>query len=123
MDTHDLENTVVAILDAEPAVADAVTRLGAAGYDYEVLAGEEGRAHLDPGGEEGVVSSIKRIIGTLGDQQRVLRNLDEALASGRSVVSVDTTPDDAAEAIEILREHGGEYVWKFGEWTYTRIGD
>lgn len=68
MDTHNLENTAVAILDAEPAVADAVTRLGAAGYDYEVLAGGEGRTPLGerylgipedlPGGSNGVMDVL-----------------------------------------------------------------
>jgi hypothetical protein len=39
------------------------------------------------------------------------------------VISVDTEPDEAAEAIQILQDHGGEYIWKFGTWTFTRIGE
>jgi hypothetical protein len=120
---HDFDNTVVAILDRDPVAQNAVDRLADAGYEFEVLAGEEGKEHLDPAGEKGAGATIKRLLNAFGDQYRVLDTLYEELDNGNLVISVDSVPDEAAEAVRILREHGGSYIWKFGTWTFTRIGE
>jgi hypothetical protein len=120
---HRLENTVIAILDSEPETEDAVTGLAAAGYEYEVLSGDRGRRHLHYGETGGVVATLRRIAEVFGDEYRVLDQLDDALDAGRIVVSVVAQPEDASRAIEILRNHGGHYVWKFGEWTFTSVGE
>jgi hypothetical protein len=120
---HDFDDTVIAILDHEPAAADAVDRLEEAGYEFEVLKGEEGKAHLDPAGEEGARATVKRLLSAFGDQYRVLDRLRSELDEGNLVVSVHSPPDEAAEAVKILRDHGGEYIWKFGTWTFTKIGE
>lgn len=122
-DVHDFDDTVVAILDDEDATAEVVDGLIAAGYDYEVLRGEEGKAHLDPGGESGPAATIKRLLNAFGDQYRVIERLNEELDAGKIVVSVDSEPDEAQDAVRILQENGGEFIWKLGTWTYTRIGD
>ncbi len=120
---HDFDDTVVAILDETPAVADAVDRLSAAGYDFEVLRGTEGKDHLDPAGQKGAKATVKRLLSAFGDQYRVLDRLQSALDRGDLVVSVDASPDEATEAVHILQDHGGEYIWKFGSWTFTKISD
>ena len=120
---HDFDDTVVAILTGEPSVDDALTSLSAAGYDVEVLRGEEGKAHLDPGGESGPTATIKRLLNAFGDQYRVLDRLNEALDEGKLVISVDSKPDEATEAIQILQDHGGEFIWKLGTWTFTQIAE
>ena len=120
---HDFDDTVVAILDREPEAADAVEGLREAGYEVEVIIGEEGKEHLDPSGEEGVMATVKRLIDAFGDQYRVLDRLNDELDKGNVVISVESRPDDADEAVRILRDHGGEYIWKFGTWTFTRIGE
>lgn len=122
-DIHDFENTVVAVLDSRPAVANAVDQLSQRGYEFEVLVGKEGQEHLDPKGETGVIATIKRLIALFGDQHRILERLSQALKEGKVVVSVEAEPDEAAGAISILRDHGGHYMWKFGEWTFVPIGD
>jgi hypothetical protein len=122
--THNLDNTVVAVLDDSPAVRDAIEGLTEAGFDFEILRGEPGRQHLDPTGEGGgVIATLKRLMNVFGDQYRILERLDEELAKGRTVVSVEVEPDDASQAIAILRDHGGEYLWKLGTWTFTPVGD
>jgi hypothetical protein len=121
-ETHDLENTVVAVLDAEPHAEEAAARLSAAGYDYEILKGEEGRQHLDPTGETGLIATLNRLISAFGDQHRILDQLDEALEEGKTVVSVRLDEKDPADAISILQDHGGHYVWRLGTWTFNRIG-
>lgn len=122
-DVHDFDNTVVAILDYEPEAADAVEALSEAGYDFEVLRGDEGKEHLDPAGEKGAKATVKRLLNAFGDQYRVLDRLYAELDEGNLVVSVDSPPDQASEAVRILQDHGGEYIWKFGSWTFTRIGE
>lgn len=120
---HDFDNTVVAILDRDPVTQDAVDRLAEAGYEFEVLAGEEGKEHLDPAGEKSAAATIKRLLNAFGDQYRILDKLSDELDNGNLVISVHTVPDEAAEAVMILQEHGGSYIWKFGTWTFTRIGE
>ncbi len=122
-DTYDLENTVVAVLDHPSETENVGLELAAAGYRYEIMSGDEGRRRLDPGGQEGIQATIKRLIDLFGDQYRILDQLDEALAEDSLVVSVATTPDEATKAVGILRDHGGRYIWKFGEWTFTKIED
>lgn len=122
-EVHDFDDTVVAILDHEPEAANAVERLSDAGYEFEVLRGDEGKEHLDPAGEKGAKATVKRLLAAFGDQYRVLDRLYAELDKGNLVVSVDSPPDEAAEAVRILQDHGGEYIWKFGSWTFTRIGE
>lgn len=120
---HDFDDTVIAILDPEPDVGNAVDRLSKAGYDLEVLQGDEGKEHLDPAGEKGAAATVKRLLNAFGDQYRVLDRLYAELDEGNLVVSVNSPPDEADEAVRILQDHGGEYIWKFGTWTFTRIGE
>ena len=120
---HDFDDTVVAILDHRPAAENAVDRLSDAGYEFEVLSGDEGKEHLDPAGEKGAAATIKRLLNAFGDQYRVLDRLYEELDEGNLVISVDSPPDEADEAVRILQDHGGSFIWKFGTWTFTRIGE
>ncbi|HEX6286072.1 MAG TPA: hypothetical protein VFZ80_01175 [Acidimicrobiia bacterium] len=120
---HDFDDTVVAILDQEPAVHDAVEGLVAAGYEVEVLRGEEGKEHLDPAGESGTIATVKRLLNVFGDQHRIIERLYRELDAGNMVVSVDAKPEEADEAIRILQDHGGHFVWKLGAWTFARIGE
>lgn len=122
-EVHDFDNTVVAVLDHDPAVRSAAEGLSEAGYDFELLEGEEGRQHIDSGGEQGLVATVKRLISAFGDQYRIMERLDDALAEGKIVVSVEMEDRDPSEAIGILRDHGGSYIWKLGEWTFTPITD
>ena len=120
-ETHSFDNTVVAVLEGGPSANEAVDRLIEAGYNVEVLEGEPGSAHLEPEGEEGFWATIKTTAFALGDKKRVMERLDSALSEGNVVVSVNLDDRDAKEAVSILRQHGGEYAWKFGDWTFTPI--
>lgn len=120
---HDFENTVVAILDRAPAVRSASEGLAEAGYEYEILEGEEGREHLDPGSDDGLIGAVRSFIKTFGDQHRIIDRLDDALQAGKLVVSVEIDDEDPGDAISILKEHGGHFIWRLGEWTFAPIGD
>jgi len=119
-DSHIFENTVVVVLAAGSS-DDVLQQLSAAGYEYEVMEGESGGKHLDPGGEGGIWSALKRAAAALGDETRVLDRLDSELAEGKLVVSVDISGREGKQAVSILREHGGEFIWKLGDWTFTPI--
>lgn len=122
-DIHDLDNTVVAVIDDPERARSAVSELTQANYQVEVLQGEEGKEHLDPAGESGPMAAIKRLLNVFGDQYRILEGLTAELDRGNHVISVDSEPDVAAEAVRILQNHDGEFMWKLGTWTYSRIGD
>lgn len=122
-DIHDFDNTVIAIIEDGDTAEKAVSELRSAGYEVEILQGEEGKQHLDPAGEAGPVATIKRMLNVFGDQYRILERLNAELDDGNRVISVDSEPDEATRAVEILQEHGGEFMWKLGTWTYSRIGD
>jgi hypothetical protein len=120
---HDFDDTVVAVFDDPNVVSDVTGELEAAGYRYEVLQGDDGRRHLDPGGETSPGATVKRLLNVFGDQYRVLEHLYETLDKGAVVVSVDAEPDAAEEAVEILQNHDGEFIWKLGAWTYTQVAE
>lgn len=119
---HDFDNTVVAILDSDDDAEAAVDRLGAAGYVNEVLRAEEGKPHLDPEGDSRPEATLKRLFNKFGDQYRVIDERVEKLDHGNLVVSVDTDPVDASETVKIHQDTGGEFIWKLGTSTYTRVG-
>jgi len=120
---HDLTGTVVAIIDDHERAREALPALSAAGYEAELLHGEEGRAHLKMEDEEGITSIVKKLVLAFGDEVRILERLDAALADGASVVSVVSGADDAPDVAPILEEHGGRDMWRMGEWSFNRIGE
>lgn len=122
-EVHDFDDTVVAIISHPGGASDAVASLTEAGYEVEVLSGQEGKEHLDPVGESGPIAAVKRLLNAFGDQYRVLERLYTELDDGNLVVSVDTEAGGADDAIRILQEHDGEFIWRLGTWTYSRMGD
>jgi hypothetical protein len=122
-DIHDFDDTVVAVIPDRRSADDAAAELTAAGYDVEVLAGPEGQEHLDPAGESGPVATVKRLFNAFGDQYRILDRLHSELDLGNTVISVDVKGQEAEEAVRILNEYEGEFIWKLGSWTYSPAGD
>jgi hypothetical protein len=122
-EVHDFDDTVVAVISDRQSADDAAAELTAAGYDVEVLAGAEGQDHLDPAGETGPVATVKRLLNAFGDQYRILDRLNSELDVGNIVISVDAKGEDAEEAVRILNQYEGEFIWKLGAWTYSPAGD
>lgn len=122
-ETHDFDDTVVAVLDNREAADEVVDRLTETGYEYELLEGKGGKAHLDPAGDSGPGATLKRLLNVFGDQHRVVDHLNQQLEEGKVVISVDAKPEDADAAAKVLQDNGGEFIWRFGTWTYTRAGD
>lgn len=123
-DTIDLREKVVAIFDQEESARAAVHDLVDNGYDVEVLQGEEGRRRLDPHEEEGFFASLGHALQTVvGDEDRIVDDIDAYLAEDRSLVVVGAEEAGEEEsAADILRRHGGHYMWRFDQWTYVPLG-
>jgi hypothetical protein len=123
-ETIDLREKVVAVFDTIEATDAAVSALRADGYEVEVLRGEEGRRRLDPDEEDqGFLGSLKSALETaLGDEDRILDNVDAELAQDGSFVVVGSASADEAEIATILKDHGGHYLWHFDKWTYVSLG-
>jgi hypothetical protein len=119
---HDFSSTVIAVFPTEGAGL-AVAELESAQFQVEVLTGEEGRAHLDtePGG--GLIAGLRKMARSFGDETRIVGALDAAMEEGKTVISVEADDDRAPEAARILEGHGGSYLWRFGEWSFNRVGD
>jgi hypothetical protein len=122
-EVHDFDDTVVAVISDRQSADEAAAELTAAGYDVEVLAGSDGQEHLDPAGESGPVATVKRLLNAFGDQYRILDRLNSELDIGNIVISVDAAGEDAEEAVRILNQYEGEFIWKLGAWTYSPVGD
>lgn len=120
---HDFDDTVVAVLDDREEAREVTEALSAAGYDFELLHGEDGKKHLDVAGESGPAATIKRLLNVFGDQYRVMEKLHRELDAGKLVISVDSKPDEATEAVRIIQDNDGEFIWKLGTWTFTQIGE
>jgi len=99
-----------------------MVRLGAEGFEAELLLGEDGRAKLNHGDEQGVVSLIERLALALGDEKRIVDRLNGALSGGASVLSVAAKADEADRVCNILEESQGHDMWRLGEWSQNRVG-
>ena len=120
----ELRNKVVAIFDSHDATEAAVEDLRTNGYDVEVLEGKEGRERLKAGDEhEGFFKSLRGVFeSALGDEGRILDNVDAELGEGGAFVIVDASRADESEIAEALKEHGGHYLWHFDSWSYVSLG-
>ncbi len=120
--THDFSNSVIAVFEADHTEL-VIRDLSAAGFDAEVLIGESGRSHLDATADGGLIAGLKKLARSFGDETRIVGALDAALEQGKSVISVDADDARAPDAARIMEDHGGTYVWRFGEWSFNRVGD
>ena len=116
------DTTVVAVIDDREAGRDAVAALSGEQFAAEVFVGEEGLERLRADQEEGVPSVVAKMAMALGDEVRIMERLEAALEAGASVVSVDVSDDQAAQAATILEEYDAHDMWRLGEWSFNRIG-
>lgn len=120
--THDFSNSVIAVFEGDHTEG-VIRDLAAARFEAEVLTGEPGRSHLDATADGGLVAGLKKLARSFGDETRIVGALDAALEQGKSVISVDADEDRSPEAARIMEDHGGTYIWRFGEWSFNRVGD
>jgi hypothetical protein len=112
--------------DSETA-ARAAAELKAAGipdHDITVLRGEESAARFDPTGAiHGLFTRLRRMVSfTVMDQLPDMAWYDAAIRAGQAVVMAKVRGDDGkAEAVRILREHGGHFINYYGRFATEEI--
>jgi hypothetical protein len=112
--------------DAE-AAARAAAALKAAGIpdrDITILRGDESASRFDPTGAiHGIVARVRRIVSfTVMDQLPDMAWYDAAIRAGHAVVMAKVRGDDRkAEAVRILRDHGGHFVNYYGRFATEEI--
>lgn len=117
----DLHSQVVSIFGDE--ADDAVNALVQNGYDVVVLKGDEGRKDLEPTGDEpGLGAALKKLAAIYGDELRIIERLDRELADGKTLVAVRAEEEQKPSVVELIKAHGGESVWHFGQWTFEKVG-
>jgi hypothetical protein len=114
------EGSVVAVFTDGTALENARGRLEEAGFDIEVLHGEEGLARIDvAGAAHGRSGSLmRRIQSVLGDEGDHARQYAEHLENGHYVVGVPVGEDEAAKQraadalgpAETIRYYAESYV-------------
>ena len=115
-----------ALPDAESAAA-AAAELKAAGIpdrDITVLRGDEGAARFDPtGAAHGLMARLRRITSfTVMDQAPDMAWYDAAIRGGQVVLMVRVRGDARkAEAIRIVRSHGGHFINYYGRFATEEI--
>lgn len=117
----DLHSQVVSIFGDE--ADEAVNALVQNGYDVVVLKGDKGRKALEPTGDEpGLGAALKKLAATYGDELRIIERLDRELADGKTLVAVRAEEEQKPSVVELIKAHGGESVWHFGQWTFEKVG-
>jgi hypothetical protein len=121
-------NRLLAVIDDAPEAAAALADLKAAGFsdrDLEILRGEEGADRMDGTGEvSGWLGRLRRAFDfTLMDQLVDFATYERALRDGRVVVMVHVHGDEPkAQAVAILRRHGGHFINYYGRFATEELG-
>jgi hypothetical protein len=120
-------DSLLAVLPDPDRAASAAAALKAAGVpdrDITVLRGDEGASRFDPtGAVHGLITRLRRIVSfTVMDQLPDMAWYDAAIRAGQAVVMVRLRGDDRkAEAVRILREHGGHFINYYGRFATEEI--
>ena len=120
-----LVNHVTAVLDADDLVAVAIEALERAGIDtgdVDLFQGAEGLDRLDLNGDAHgpVVRLARRLEAAVGDEGVVHARMEQALRSGRTLISVDVhgRPERKAVAMGLLFALGAREIHHWGRWSF-----
>ncbi len=120
-------DSLLAVLPDSESAAAAAAELKAAGLpdrDITVLRGDEGASRFDPtGAVHGLFARLRRVVSfTVMDQLPDMAWYDAAIRAGRAVIMVHLRGDDRkAEAVRILRAHGGHFINYYGRFVTEEI--
>jgi hypothetical protein len=120
-------DSLLGVLPDAEAAARAAAALKAAGVsdrDITILRGDESASRFDPTGAiHGLLARVRRIVSfTVMDQLPDMAWYDAAIRAGHAVVMAKVRGDDRkAEAVRILRDHGGHFVNYYGRFATEEI--
>ena len=112
--------------DAEDAatIAAELKKSGVPDRDITILRGDEGASRFDPtGAVHGLFARLRRIVSfTVMDQLPDMAWYDAAIRAGQAVIMVHLRGDDRkAEAVRVLRGHGGHFINYYGRFATEEI--
>jgi hypothetical protein len=120
-------DSLLAVLPDSESAAAAAAELKAAGIpdrDITVLRGDEGASRFDPtGAVHGLFARLRRVVSfTVMDQLPDMAWYDAAIRAGQAVIMVHLRGDDRkAEAVRILRAHGGHFINYYGRFATEEV--
>ncbi len=115
-------NKLVGVVSTPEELQAAIVELNKAGFGedaIEVLCGKEGADRLDVTGQKhGPLARLYRFVEKFGDMEsKNLREYKEELLGGHLLIAVEAAEEDKrAQALTILRSHGGHRVNFYGKW-------
>jgi len=120
------DSLLAVVPDAETAAraAAALKAVGVRDRDITILRGDESASRFDPtGAVHGLIARLRRIVSfTVMDQLPDMAWYDAAIRAIQVVVMARIRGDDLkAEAVRILREHGGHFINYYGRFATEEI--
>jgi hypothetical protein len=120
------DSLLAVVPDAERSAAAAAALKAAVFSDREItiIRGDEGASRFDATGAlHGLVARLRRIVSfTVMDQLPDMAWYEAAIRAGQTVVMVRVRGEARkAEAIRILREHGGHFINYYGRFATEEI--
>ena len=111
-------NQLVGVVNTPEELQATVVELNKAGFGedaIDVLCGKEGADRLDVTGEKhGLIARLYRFV----EQAENLREYEQSLLSGHFLIAVKAAEEDVrAQALTILKSHGGHRIRFYGTWT------
>ena len=106
------------------AAAGAIKATGIPDREITILRGDEGASRFDPtGAVHGLIARLRRIVSfTVMDQLPDMAWYDATIRAGQAVVMVRLRGDERkAEAVRILRDHGGHFINYYGRFATEEI--
>lgn len=101
-----------------PSVRQALADAGFGPEQTQVFVGAAGATQLDLKGERrGGWVEFRRTLERMYTETKIFDRIDRVLESGGALVVAFTEGDGSrkARAAEVLKSHGGEHVWYWGD--------
>ena len=123
---YPVDSLLAVLPDSEraAAAAGAIKATGLPDRDITILRGDEGASRFDPtGAVHGFIARLRRIVSfTVMDQLPDMAWYDAAIRAGQAVVMVRLRGDEPkAEAVRILRDHGGHFINYYGRFATEEV--
>ena len=120
-------DSLLGVVDSGETAATVAARLKASGIpdkDITVMRGGESAARFDATGAiHGLITRIRRLVSfTVMDQLPDMAWYEAAIRGGQAVVMARVRGDlRKADAVRVLREHGGHFVNYYGRFATEEI--
>jgi hypothetical protein len=109
-------NHVIGLVSGSAAAAEVAAELRQRGFDHPIIAsGDKLTDRLEA--ESGLMSrALQKLFGHLSEETNYLRQYEEAVRRGQTVVAVKAEDEETVDAArEVLEKHGAADIRFFGQ--------